>query len=241
MMLLQFIVLQVIVFGAVIYFLKRIFHGDTNSAIQRLGHVHQEMLEKQAELSAQNELIDKELQAKKEAAVTVAEKIKQEILAEVRKKEDEVMRVARAQAEEIISKAQGAREDMAKEIRSELSKKMIGFSAEVIQQALSRNMAETVHRTLIHDFISKAKETDLSSVGAGVEEIFIRSPFPLAADELEKFNTLVTTKVGRSIKLNELRDAEILGGVVMQFGTLVLDGSLGALLRDAAAHVQEKY
>ncbi len=241
MMLLQFIVLQVVVFGVVIYFLKKIFHGDTDSAIQRLGHVHQDLLQKQIELQKKNEEIEKEMIAKREEANTLTEKMKAEAAGEIRKKEDEVLKVARSQAEEIISKAQSSREDMAKEIESQLSKKMIGFSAEVVKKAMSEKLAAVIHEELVLDFIRKAKDMDLSSAGGEKDAFVVRSPIPLKKEEIEKVNALLASKLSRVVTFSEVPDADLIAGIVMQFGSLVLDGSLTSLLRDAVEKIQAKY
>ena len=241
MMLLQFIVLQVVVFGVVIYFLKKIFHGDTDSAIQRLGHVHQDLLQKQIELQKKNEEIEKEMILKREEANAVTEKMRAEAAGEIRKKEDEVLKVARSQAEEIISKAQSSREDMAKEIESQLSKKMIVFSAEVVKKAMSEKLATVIHEELVLDFIRKAKDMDLSNAGGEKDSFVVRSPIPLKKEEVEKINALLVSKLSRVVTFTEVPDTDLIAGIVMQFGSLVLDGSLTSLLRDSVEKIQEKY
>ncbi len=241
MMLLQFIILQVVVFGVVIFFLKKIFHGDTNSAIQRLGSVHQDLLQKQIELQKKNEEIEKELELKREEANAVAEKMRAEAAVEIRKKEDEVLKVARTQAEEIINKAQLSREDMAKEIESQLSRKMIGFSAEVVKKIMSDKLAAVIHGELVSDFILKAKGMDLSSAGGANEIFVVRTPVPLRKEEIEKINALLASKLNRVVQFSEVPDADLIAGIVMQFGSLVLDGSLTSLLRDAVEKIQQKY
>lgn len=240
-MLFQFIVLQVVIFGAVIYFLKKIFYGDTESAIQRLGHVYQDLLQKQTDLQQKNEAMEKELIAKREEAHSVAEKFKVEASAEARKKEDAIMKTARAEAEEIIAKAQNSREDMAKEIESQLSKKMIGFTTEVITKALTEKLSQVIHAQLVADFIEKAKNIDLSSAGSEVSEFVVRSPMPLKKEEADKINALLASKLSRSVKFSEVLDTDLVAGLVLQFGTLVLEGSLLSLLRDSVERVRERY
>lgn len=241
MMLLQFIVLQVVVFGVVIYFLKKIFHGDTNSAIQRLGSVHEDLLQKQIELQKKNEEIEKEVQAKREEANLLVEKLRAEAAVEIRKKEDEVLKVARSQAEEIIAKAQSSREDMVKEVESQVSKKTIHFSAEVVKKALNEKLIALLHAELVIDFVRKAKDMDLSSAG-GAEAVFVvRSPIVLKKEENDKISALLASKLNRVVQFSEVLDTDLIAGVVMQFGSLVLDGSLTNLLKDSVEKVQEKY
>ena len=64
----QFLILQGIFVGIVIYFLRKIFYADTDSAITRLGSAHEDMLKKQQELAQKIELAEKEKQAQLLAA-----------------------------------------------------------------------------------------------------------------------------------------------------------------------------
>jgi len=241
-MLFQFIVLQVLVFGAVIFFLKKIFYGDTESAINRLGNVHQDLLQKQTELQKKNDAMEKELQLKQEEAISLAEKFRVEAVSEIQKKEDAVLKVARAQAEEIIAKAQSSREDMAKEIESQVSKKTIGFAAEVVKNAFNEKLIQGIHEELVREFVQTAKDMDFSNSGGdGADEFIVRSPISLKKEEIEKLNALLATKANRVVKFNEVLDADLLAGVVLQFGTLVLDGSLTSLLSHAVEKTRSTY
>ncbi len=241
MMLFQFIVLQVIVFGAVIYFLKKIFHGDTNSAIQRLGSVHEELLQKQIELQKRNDEIEKEMLTKRAEIDSMAAKFQAEAAAEARKREDEVLKLARAQAEEIIAKAQASREDMAKEIESQVTKKTIAFAAEVVKKALNENLSAALHAELVSEFVQKAKDMDLSAA-AGADAVFVvRSPFTLKKDEVEKINALLAAKLNRVITFSEVLDKDLVAGIVVQFGSLVLDGSITNLIKDSSEKIQSHY
>ncbi len=242
MLLFQFILFQVVAFGVVIYFLKKIFYGDTESAIKRLGHVYQDLLQKQADLQKKNEESEAEVKAKREEAGTLVEKMKTEAAVETRKKEDDVLKSARAEAEEIIAKAQASREDMAKEIQSQLSKQMVGFAQQVSAKALGDKLAVVVHEELVQQFVAKAKNMEFSNAGGGtVEEFIVRTPIPLKKEETEKLNALLASKLSRAVKFNEVVDVDLVAGVVLQFGTLILDGSLVSLLKESADRVRDTY
>lgn len=241
MMLFQFIVLQVIVFGAVIFFLKKIFHGDTNSAIQRLGSVHEDLLQKQIEIQKKSDEIEKELQLKRIEVDTLMEKAQADAAIEARKREDEVLKNARAQAEEIIAKAQASQDDMVKEIESQVSKKMVHFSAEVVKKALHEPLILALHHVLVSDFIQKAKSMDLTAA-SGEDAVFVvRTPIALSKDDTDKINALLAGKLSRVVTFSEVSDTDLIAGIVMQFGSLVLDGSLTNLLREAVEVTQAQY
>ena len=148
MVMFQFIVLQILVFSGVIYFLKKIVYGDTESAIKRLGHVYQDLLNKQNELTQKIEQAEKEYQAKKEEGSAIIDKMKYDAMDDMRKKEDEIVKKARAEAEDIINKAHAAKDQFYREIEKELSRKMIDFISGLMGDVFTEKLAQPVHDVL---------------------------------------------------------------------------------------------
>ncbi len=240
MMILQFLVLQILVFGAVLFFLKKILYGDTESAINRLGTTYQDLLKKQADLTQRLESAEKEYQAKREEALAVSEKLKTEAMDEARKKEDDVLKKARAQADEIVSKAHGSEEEFRREINNEVNRKMIDFVAELLKSVFDDSTRQMIHDELVTSFIARAKDMDLSAAGASTEMI-LRTAFPLRKEQTDKLNVLLVTKLNRPVTFHEVTDAELQAGLVMQFGTLLLEGALSSALKAAAEKAKLKF
>lgn len=238
-MIFQFILLQVLVFAAVIYFLKRIMYGNTESAISRLSDVYQDLLKKQAELTQKIEAGEKEYQLRKEEALGMADKLQMEALAESRKKEDEILKKARTEAENILAKANAAKEDIVRQLEANMNRRAIDFSMAIIKSIFGERTMGLIHEEMVRDFVEKAKGYDLSSVEVTVEDVILRTSRPLKKEETERLNTLLMSKLNRPVRLHEAVDQDLLAGVVMQFGTLVLDGSLANALKEAANQSKE--
>lgn len=241
MMIFQFIILQVIVFGAVIFFLKKILYGDTESAINRLGQAYQDLLKKQKELTEKLEAGEKEYLAKKEEASAVADKIKVQATEDARKKEEEIIKRARVEAEEIVAKGHAAREEVGKEIEIRLSHKMVDFAAEILKKVFSEKVVTLIHEEMVRDFILRAKDFDLSNASDSAHELIVRTPFPLKKEEVEKLNLLLVTKLNRTIQYTEVADKDLIAGIVLQFGTLLLDGCLATSIKEAGNKAREKF
>ncbi len=240
MFIFQFIVLQIIVFSGVIYFLKKILYGDTESAIQRLGHVYQDLLNKQTELTQKIDQAEKDYQAKKEEGSAIIDKMKYDALDEMRKKEDEIVKKARAEAEEIVNKAHAAKDQFYREIEKELSRKMTDFVAGLMGDVFTEKLARPVHEELIADYLARAKDFDLSGVDAALTKIGVRSALPLKKETLEKLKTLLSTKLNREVALEEKADKTLVAGIALEFGTLLLDGSLSNSVREVAEEQKKK-
>lgn len=240
MLLIQIIILQVVVFGAVIYVLKRILYQDTESSINRLDRVYQDLLKKQKDLTQKIEQAEKEYNEKKEEGTLVASKLKTEAMDEIRKKQDEMIRKAKSEAEELVKKAHESTDNYHKEIEKKLQRKLIDQSAELLASSISGKAAEILHAELLKDFMARINEMDFSGVGSHINTLTIKTPFALKKEELEKFNSFVTLKINRPIKVEEVVDKSLVAGVLFLFGTLLLDGSLLNRVRDSAEGEKKK-
>lgn len=236
-----FIILQVVVFSAVIYFLKKILYGDTESAIKRLGIVYEDLVKKQKDLTEKLDAAEKDLQAKKEEAAAVADKLSAKALEDARKKEDEMLKKARSEAEEILAKSHASRDQFMHELEIEANKKMINFVADILKNAIDRQTRELIQAQFVKNFIEQAKRSDLASVDSAGKTFVIRSAVPLGKDEKDGILRVLSEKMGSTdLKIEEALDEKLIAGVVLQIGTLILDGSYATAIREAADQAKEK-
>lgn len=241
MLTLQFIILQIIVFSAVVYFLKKILSGDTESAVKRLGIVYEDLLKKQKDLTEKLEAAEKEYQSKKEESATIADKLASQAMDDVRKKEEEILKKARAEAEDILSKAHGSRDQFAREMEVAASKKMVDFSADLLKNVYDDKVKVLIHGHFIKNFIEQAKKSDLASVDLQGQHPTIRTAIALKKEEKDQLCQVLAERLGsRDIQIDEAIDETLIAGVAMQIGTLVLDGSFANALKEAAFQAKEK-
>lgn len=234
MLIVAFILLQIIAFGAVIFALKKILHSDTQGAVRRLEGAYQDLVKKQKDLQQKIEVAEKEYAEKKEESIKIAEKMKSEAMDEMRNKRDDVIKAAKAQADEILSKARASTEEHYRKVEMEVNRKMIDMAAGLIHSSLSPKTAEVLNECLVKEFLDTIKGIDLSSVGPHVESLTLRTVAPLSKENLDKLNSIILTKMKRAIKVEEVTDSQVLAGILLQFGTLLLDGSLPNYVRDNA-------
>lgn len=232
--LIQLIVLQIIVFGGIIFFLKKILYRDTESSINRLDRVYQEMLLKQKELSQKIEAAEKEYGEKKEEAALIVGKMKTDAMDEVRLKSDEVIKKARLEAEEVLKKAHETTEKHFKALEKDFKVQLINQSVLLLGVVFSGKTKELLHHQLFLEFLERAKNFDLSGVGSHIELLTVRSAFVLSKEEQDKVNSMIGVKLTRPIKTEFNVDESLVAGILFQFGTLLLDGSLVNLVREAA-------
>lgn len=67
---------------------------------------------------------------------------------------------------------------------------------------------------------------------AGIMRVFITSAVPLSADEVDRISQRVAQQTGKKVITEAEVDADVIGGVSVQYGNSILDGTVfGALKR----------
>lgn len=240
MLILQFLILQIIVFSVVIYFLKKILMGDTQTAISRLDLVYQDLLNKQKELNEKIKSAEKEYQNKKQEAASIVEKMKLEASEEIRAKRDEGFKKAKEEAEEILVKAQESSQKMALEIEKKMRNKILDFTSNLITRSIATKNLKCFHEALVDDFLAKGKDLDLSNVGTQIDLLVIRSAMPLQPDIRKRIESLMLQRLGRKLTVEDEVDPSLLAGLQLQFGTLILDGSFASAVKDATVQAKDE-
>ena len=241
MLTLQFIILQIVVFSAVVYFLKKILSGDTESAVKRLGIVYEDLLRKQKELTEKLESAEKEYQAKKEEASTIADKLANQAMDETHKKEDEVLKKARAEAEDILAKAHNSRGQFEKDMEIVASKKMVDFVASLLKNVYDDKLRLMIHEQFVLSFVDQVKQSDLGTMDIKGQRPVIRTAFALKKNEKDMLRQVLAEKLGLpTLDVDEVVDELLVAGVAVQIGTLMLSGSFANAVKDAASQLKEK-
>lgn len=240
MMIFQFIILQVIVFSAVIFFMKKILSSDTQAAVGRLDTTYQDLLAKQKELNDKIEEAEKEYAAKKEEAVQVLEKMKMDANEEARKKKDEILKQTKSQADEILERAKASSEEIYKKIEREVRAKAVEDAAAILLSAVQKHTVMEFHSKIFDEFLEKGKDFDLSKVSPQIDTVLIKTPFPLTEQQKSKLKAFVSVKINRTLKMEEIMDEGQIAGVSLLFGSLILEGSLANTIREVADDKKQK-
>jgi len=239
MMLFQFIFLQVVVFSAVIFFMKKILSNDTQAAVGRLDSTYQDLLNKQKELNEKIAEAEKEYEAKKEEAIQLAEKYKAQATEEVRSKRDESLKQTKAQADEMLERAKSSVGELQTKIEREVRAKAADTSCEILLKALRKQTSAQLHGIILDDFLDRAKDFDLTKVSPQIDTVSIKTPYSMTEQQKAKLNAFISVKINRNLKIEEIVDESVLAGICLQFGSLLLDGSLANMIRETSEEMKE--
>lgn len=235
-----FTLMQIIVFGVVLFFYKKITAGDTENNVKRLGAVYEDLLKKQKDLAEKLKTAEKEYQTKKEESSMLADKLASQAMDEVRKKEDEVLKKARAEAEDILFKAHASRDQFLKEMEIAASKKLVDFAADLLGNIYDDKIKALIHGQFIKNFIEQAKKSDLAAVDLQGQRPTIRTAIVLKKEEKELLLQMLAERLGApDLQIEEALDEKLIAGVALQIGTLSLDGSFANVLKESAGQAKE--
>ncbi|MBI3602306.1 MAG: F0F1 ATP synthase subunit delta [Candidatus Omnitrophica bacterium] len=241
----RFLVLMLVVPGIIIFVLRMALGKGVDDARQRLDRDAEAARQRERDLNEKIKEADAELQRRQKMLDMMERKMRQELEEKASKEKEELIQKARAEAEEIITKAQNAKEAIRHDIEKTMEIRMVDYSLKVMNDVLSHTVKETVDRQLFVEFVEKLKNVDMSHLGPDVNSADVISAHPLGPLALDEISKVFKEKILRDVLLNPKIDKTIIGGVILQFESLLLDGSLQNAFKTSAnaikAQVEKQY
>jgi F0F1-type ATP synthase membrane subunit b/b' len=233
-LIIQFLILTVVISGGIIFALYMVLIKTVDGAKQRLDRDAEAARAREAELNQKIKEADAELQRRNKELDIMEKKMRQELEEQTTKQKEEIINKARTEAEDIITKAQGAREQIRREVEKTMEIKIIDYSAGITTEILSAKVKEALDKYLITEFIEKLGTIDMSRISADIKMAEVISATPIPEALLADIAAVFKNKLSRDIKLNPKIDPKVVGGIVLMFESLQLDGSLQNSLKESA-------
>lgn len=237
-LIIQFLVLTFIISGAIIVALYFTLIKTVDGAKQRLDRDAEAARERERELNQKIKEADAELQRRQKELDIMERKMRQELEEKSSKQREEIIQKARTEAEEIITKAQNAKEGVRREIEKNMEIKIIDYSVKVINDVFSNTIKDILDRQLFSEFLEQLKSVDMRRLGPDVKTADVVTANPLDQSALNEITKVFKEKASRDIKLNPKIDKTIVGGVILQFESLLLDGSLQNAFKNSAIAIK---
>ncbi len=233
-LIIQFLFLTAIISGGLIFTLHRVFVSSVEGARQRLERDAEAARTREVELNGKIKQADEELATRRKQLDQLEHKMKSELEAAADKHRDELLAKSRGEAEEIITKAQSAAEAIRRDIEKQMELKIIDYSVRIMGDVLTKRAKAALEKDLVEEFIEQLKSVDMSKISLDIKEANVVTTLPLSDADLARIAGVVKARTGREIILRSKVDAGPLAGVIIQFGSLQLDGSLKTAIKDMA-------
>ena len=88
--------------------------------------------------------------------------------------------------------------------------------------------------------MERLKDFNLTGVGPHINKITIKSALANKKEELSGIKAMVEQKLGRPVEIEEMVDKNMIVGIMLEFGTLLLDDSLLNHIKEAAENYKKK-
>jgi F0F1-type ATP synthase delta subunit len=239
-LIIQFLFVTMLVSGAIIFALYMVLIRTVDGAKQRLDRDAEAARKREAELNQKIKEADAELQRRQKELDVMEKKMRMELEEAASKQKEEMVQKARSEAEEIITKAQNTRDQIRKDIEKTMEIKMVDYSQKVLSEVFSNASKDALDKQLFAEFVEKLKGVDLSRLGADVKTGDIITANPLDQSSMQSIVKVFQEKLGREIKFNPKIDKTVLSGVILQFQSLLLDGSLQSSFKEAAGALKQQ-
>ncbi len=235
MLIVSLIVLQLIIFIVLIFVFSKIMTQKVSLSTKHFDEMSQDYDEKARRIDEQLQEANLKAQEIVSGAQNEAEKIKSDTIKQTEEEKDKIIRAARTQAEEIIQQADKSRNQLLSEIEERIAKEAINRACDLCHDTLPEEFRKLVHDQWVEDLIengfSRAERLRLPEGTVGVK---IVSAFTLGDEQRKKISKKLKDTFGHEITIEEQIDPKIVAGLVINVGSLVLDGSLKNKIKEKA-------
>lgn len=240
MLILQFVIIETVIFLIVIFILRRLMIQNTQSAVSRLKTADEENKKRIAEMKKKIEEAQTEYQKKTAELAGELEKQREEAKKKLEEEKTGFLGRAREESERILGTAKSRSAQMELAVEKELQARVAGLAAEVVQNVLSQSMKTALNNQLIDEALSEFEALDIGQVPEQAGEAGITTPAPLSPEAGKKIRMILQKKVGRAIEIRETVKKGMAGGIVLSLGSLVIDGSLDSRLEEATKNLKKE-
>lgn len=240
MLMLGFIVAQVIIFAVIIIVLKRLIFEDTTSAINRINTLDSKTREKEKQLAEKLDETEKFLADKRKELEDEEKRLKLEAQRSATQLQEDIIKQAKAEAEEIIKKAQASREQMKAGAAAEAEGRMTDICRDILARLLSSTVQAQMNEQLVQEFMADLEQADLGKVGKDLSQVEVLTARALSDDAKKNIKKVLDNKLGHAVTVDVKEDRALLGGIVLKFGTMVVEASLAERIREVTETMKEE-
>jgi F-type H+-transporting ATPase subunit b len=230
----QLIVIQLVTFIALIVVMRALFYRHLNSALRRLHELQEEGMIKEAQLR-------EELDRAKEQRLSEVEKGKEEAqgIVEATRRDCELLHTkaeeqAKQDAERIVHKAEQELEKLKMKLVSDIEEETLQLSLQIIRRTFTERDRELLQGHLIEDLLPEIERLEKEQMQIAGAKIRVTAAFPLTENQRMLLRTAFARKSGAEVELEEHLSAELITGLMIEIGAMVIDGSLKNRLKKVA-------
>ena len=237
-MLMPLIVIQIVTFVAIVLVLRALFYRNLKVALNRLNDLHEKNLIKEEQLKEELERGRQEKLAEVEKGKAEAKEIIERAKKEADKLRIKLEEETRQEAEKIIERAEGIAKKSKQGIMTEVKKQALDLSLQMIKSTFASQGKENLQHHLIDEVINEIDSLDKDKFTVTTNKVKVISAFSLTEAERQNLIKILSEKLNSPVVLEEQIDPELVTGLVLEIGALLIDGSLKNRLSCAIVYLK---
>jgi len=241
MLIVYLIIILLVVFGGLALLLRHFLTSNVNAQSGHIQAMIQDSEQKLEEANQRREEAERYHQEVVLKAREEAEKTRVQLIQEGRTAKEELMEGARQESEELVERARLAAEGLRQELQLKIDQGSIEKAHLLLEQLLSKNMAQETHEQWVDALISNGFE-DLKrlNVSKDKNDVEVVSAFPLRLQDKSNLQEKLSEKLGRKVKLQETVNPKLILGVRLSIDSVVIDGSMLFKIRESLRRMKNE-
>ncbi len=223
----QIVIVQALIFGALIYALRQVLTKNISHATSHLDELNADFIRRQEEIRHKQEEADRYRKEIIDKAQGEAERLRQEMILQVEAEKEKMLTDARAQSADIVAKGEKTKDVITQELRRTVEARMSERLADCFVTVLPDHARQVLHDLWVADLLSGALgDFSTMHLSDDAQTVRIVSAYPLSDTQKKALHKKLKDTFEKEFDFREEVDAALLGGVLLEIGSLVLDGSV---------------
>ncbi|MGE5308171.1 MAG: F0F1 ATP synthase subunit delta [Deltaproteobacteria bacterium] len=229
------IVLIIIVFIGLVVFMQKVFSREVTSATSHLDKLAEEYAQKEEAIRKQFEEAKRQSQEIIANAQKDAAQQKDAIAKQATEEKEKLVAEAHHAAEEVIKQADNARLALLAEADRHIDDRAVIKAAELLEEVLPEDLKSRLHVEWVTTLIDGSFENlDRLNLKADTGGTAVASAFPLTQEQRDALKAKLKEKLGFDPAFSESVDPALIAGLVVNIGSVCLDGSLRFKIQEVA-------
>ncbi len=239
MQFLLFLVLEVVVFVVFVMVLRTIFAKKLTEATAHLQGLSAEYSRRQEDVKQRLEESERQYKEHVARAKAEAEQLVGQAKQEADVSKAKLLEDAHHESERIVQQAMQSRDAIRKELEQQMEIRALERACELIQEVLPGQIRQEIQTHWIDELLRNGlSQLERVTTQEEIAEARVVAAFPLNPEQRKLLRERLKEKFKRELPIKEDINPQLIAGLTITLGSLVLDGSLASKVQQAARRTQ---
>ena len=147
---------------------------------------------------------------------------------------------AKIQVAKIIADGNNEVERLKEKYMKETESCSLDLAMKLVEQLLSEKTKESLQQEFISEIISEITKLPKDQFSVDSDRVRVSSSQSLSKDQKENLQRVLIEKTGREMIFEEILKKDLIGGLIIEIGGLVIDGTLKNKLERILPYFRKK-